>query len=287
MIRVRPSSVLLLVVIVLLACALIAQQHKEARLRTALAHYKSQDQYLMLHRLDKPFYLNWSDGAALQEAIKVVQATLNRYNLRPIVSVDVDDHELEDAGQSLTSRVKAIRPEEQELPLQEKLDLVLEPLHLGFVVHEGSIVITSRRAVERSHQVLSNILDQPIRLTWTDGTPLKSVIEQIRLNTRRRDLPNGVPIYFDPDSLKSAGLTWSSSVKAPPPSANLPLREQLRLVLESMGLAYQVKEGCLFIASQEEVEEHRRNQEDRRAKSFSPVQPSVRDLQVDGPPNSS
>ena len=80
-------------------------------------------------------------------------------------------------------------------------------------------------------------------------------------------------IVVDPDGLREAGQTLDSPVKAPPkaapPAGRCPMRsllghsrKQLRIMLEPLGLAAEVKDGAIVITSRGRVDE----------RSTSPVQ---------------
>ena len=71
--------------------------------------------------------------------------------------------------------------------------------------------------------------------------------------------PQGLPVLVDPDGLREAGQTLESPVKVPPkdPVTGNPLSigRQLRIVLEPLGLAVDVKDGAIVITSRGRVEE--------------------------------
>jgi hypothetical protein len=108
---------------------------------------------------------------------------------------------------------------------------------------------------------IHDALDQPIVLTYADDDPLDVVLKNIKALTTKNPkvpkLPSGIPIYVEPFGIQEAEISLSSLVKKPPAADTLTLREHLARVLDSLGLAYQVKAGFLMITSKEsnDVEE--------------------------------
>jgi len=153
--RIRLSTVLLLVVILVLGYALEVQQGKEARLRAALALYKRRSQGKIQSVLDLPIFLDWPDETSLEEVIERIKVSSSGTGLFPRgIPIYVDPVGLQQAGKTLSSRVNAPPPDEivSLLPLREKLRVILEPLGLAFQVKDASIVITSREAVAEPFQ---------------------------------------------------------------------------------------------------------------------------------------
>jgi hypothetical protein len=159
--RIRLGSVLLLVVLVVLGCALIVQQRREERLRAALAAYQSRSQGAIVRIMGDSLPLDWQDDTSLEEVIELISlGTSNRWDSFPKgVPIFVDPVALRQAGKTLKSPVKA-PPQDDEEPLTFRLKLraVLEPLGLACQVKEGALLITSRGTV-----------DEPIEETPEDG----------------------------------------------------------------------------------------------------------------------
>jgi hypothetical protein len=159
--RIRPVTVLLVALILFLGYTLVVGQRREARLREALALYRSRNQ-VQLERFLRtaPLQFGWPNGTPLSQAIdeiRVVTTGLTAFsNGLPIV-VDADG--LREAGQSLGSPLGPPPPDNLTgggsaggqspviLPLGEKLRIVLEPLGLAAEVKDGVVVITSRARV--------------------------------------------------------------------------------------------------------------------------------------------
>jgi RNA polymerase sigma factor (sigma-70 family) len=92
-------------------------------------------------------------------------------------------------------------------------------------------------------------LDERIAMSFPNDTPLGDVKRYIEQATQDHGagLPNGIPIYVDPQGLQDTDKTMASTV-----SINLegiPLRTTLELALRQLGLTYRVKDGLLIIES--------------------------------------
>jgi len=265
--RARLGTAILLLAIVALGFVLFAQQRREARLREALALFQNRAHHRIYGSLNvHEISLKWPDDATLEEVIGQVKriTTLPRFaQLRFGLPTSVDPIGLREAGQSLTSRVKGPPPKES-LPIEEHLRRILEPMGLAFQVKDGSLMITSRQAVEQSHELILSRLNQPVSLKWADDSSLEIVIQQVSLSTRGPGLPLGLPIYMDYWGLSEIDRSLDHLIVAPPPREDLPVREHLRRILEPLGLAYQLRDGALIIKSRNLVDETREKQEDGR-----------------------
>ncbi|MBX6316481.1 MAG: hypothetical protein IRY99_26750 [Isosphaeraceae bacterium] len=90
-------------------------------------------------------------------------------------------------------------------------------------------------------------LDRSIEMPFPDETPLGEVLKYLRAATRSSDLPNGIPIFVDPEGLKRAGVSLESKVQLK--AEGIPLREALAKILQPLKLDYTVEEGLLKIGS--------------------------------------
>lgn len=151
--RPRPATVLLLALIVVLGYAVIRGQRREARLREALARYRSRagdgPEQLMYAKLP----LDWPDGTTLAEAVKAIADSPQARFLFPRgVPILVDTDGLREAGRSLDSPLRTPPKDPatgEALRLWSQLQTVLEPLGLAAEVRNGIIVITSRERMDR------------------------------------------------------------------------------------------------------------------------------------------
>jgi len=95
---------------------------------------------------------------------------------------------------------------------------------------------------EKQTQAIVAALNKVVPLHF-EKAPLEDVIKTLKTATTSPELPQGIPIYLDPNCLQGAP-------KGPLGTLNLEgvrLKTSLRLLLEQMGLAYTVKEGLLMI----------------------------------------
>jgi len=262
--RTRLGTAILLLVIVALGFVLVAQQRREARLRTALALFQNRAHHRIYGSLNQhEISLKWADDATLDEVIGQVKRITNlpRFaQLRVGLPTYVDPIGLGEARQSLTSRVIGPPPKES-LPIEEHLRRILGPLGLAYQVKDGSLMITSRQAVERSHELILNRLNQPISLKWADGSSLEEVIDQVSLSTRGPGLALGLPIYVDYWGLSEIDRSLNNLILAPPPPEERPVREHLRRILQPLGLTYQLRDGAIMITSGKLVDETIEQQE--------------------------
>ncbi len=154
---IRLSSVLILV----LGYALIRQQRKEARLRDALAAYKSRADQKIVGVLGGWMPLGWPDGTPLEGAIQRIKSASSAGGRSPSfpkgIPIYVDGEALRRTGKTLQSPVKAAAPDPVNTvgpTLREKLRSFLEPMGLAYEVKDGAIMITTPDAVENSDIVV-------------------------------------------------------------------------------------------------------------------------------------
>jgi hypothetical protein len=160
------------------------------------------------------------------------------------LTVDIDSAGLLEAGQTLKSVALLPAAPTSDIPASDMIRQLLNPFDLAFKVQEGKLTITSRKALERSHENIVTLLDQPVKLTWSPHDSLRDVIERLRMETRVTNHPGGLPIFAQlggprsPDDL--LGLP-------DPPAEALPVREQLQRLLEPLGLRFEIRDGALLV----------------------------------------
>jgi hypothetical protein len=151
--RFRPGTVLLVVLILVLGSSLVTRQRREARLRAALALYKSRATGDLVEIMGRSVPMDWPEGTPLREAIEQIKdgtpASRGFPRGLPIV---VDPDGLREAGKSLSSPMAASPddPGAKPLSLRRKLRMILEPLGLAAEVKDGAIVITARSRVDEA-----------------------------------------------------------------------------------------------------------------------------------------
>jgi hypothetical protein len=107
---------------------------------------------------------------------------------------------------------------------------------------------------ERSQRIAAE-LGKPIDMKFANETPLEDVLKYVRSATMSPAFPEGIPIYVDPVGLQEAEKTHTSPVTIN--LTQVPLRTTLKLLLEQVGLAYQIKDGLLKITSMSSEDEAR------------------------------
>jgi hypothetical protein len=149
--RVRPVTVILLALILVLGYSLAVRQRREARLRAALALYKKRATGEIVRLRGDLIPTGWPEGTTLAEVIEDIKhAPCFSRDYPKGLPILVDPDGLREAGQSLSSPVPAPPPDDpnaQPLKLREKLRIILDPLGLAAEVKDGAIVITSRGRV--------------------------------------------------------------------------------------------------------------------------------------------
>jgi hypothetical protein len=242
---------LLLLLIAVLGFLLVRQERRVSRLKEALSIFEARAHKRILGRLDvKEVPMTWAENATLGEVISQINLMTSRPNfaqLRTGLPTLVDEAGLRAAGQSLSAHV--IAPTSEALPLEEHLRRIFEPLGLGYQVRDGALVITSRAAVERTHETIGKLFDRPIAPRWAEGTTLEGAFEKIRLATEGSALPLGLPIYVDPRLEQPLDSLLEDEIAPPSRGEVLSLREHLQRLLEPRGLAYELRHGALVIRS--------------------------------------
>lgn len=105
---------------------------------------------------------------------------------------------------------------------------------------------------DQAAEAIFTTLDQPLALTYPDGTPLQDALKNIRLCSTGPKLLAGLQIYVDPFGLATANQTMKSPVKKPR-DQSLTLREHLSEVLKSLGLGFAIRGRGLVITSEDAV----------------------------------
>jgi hypothetical protein len=149
--RIRPTTVLLLVLILALGYHLATGQRREARLRAALALYKGRATGDLVEIMGRSVPMDWPEGTPLGAAIEQVKDSApDSWGFPRGLPIVVDPDGLREAGRSLTSPMAAppYDPIAKPLPLRQKLRMILEPLGLAAEVRDGAIVITARNRVD-------------------------------------------------------------------------------------------------------------------------------------------
>jgi hypothetical protein len=240
--------------ILVLGGLIVAQQHREARIRAALSQFQSRTHEKIRSRLNYPILsqggaaaiaVNWGGSDSLEVVLQQLKLTIARLGGPPRgFTVAVDPLGLEEAGQDLQSLVQLPTAPKGELPFQKLLQQILEPNDLAWKVEDGTLTFTSREALDRLNQSILRRLDQPIILNWSKGDSLEAVIERIRVSTEGPSFPSGLPIFVQ----LSGSASRVDFRNLPEPVGNeLPISEQLRRILQPLGLRYGIWNGAVMI----------------------------------------
>lgn len=87
-------------------------------------------------------------------------------------------------------------------------------------------------------------LEEPISMSFANETPLDDLLKYIKQATTDRHY-SGIQIYVDPDGLRRANQTLTSTVTLD--VEGVPLRTTLAIALKQLGLSYHVQDGILVI----------------------------------------
>jgi hypothetical protein len=251
------GKVFLLLAILVLGGLIVAQQHREARLRAALSQFQGRTHAQIHSRLNYPLSwqggaaaipLNWGGTESLDVVLRELTKSTARLASRPrTFAVVVDPHGLEEAGLALQSIMQLPPAPTGELRLSDLFQKILEPNRLAWKVEDGTVMFTSRKGLERLNASIRQRLDQPIFLRWSNGDSLVDVIDRVRVSTEGPSFPSGLPIFIQ--DLGPASRE-DFRILADAEGRELPIGEQLRRVLEPLGLQYDVKNGAVLIAAE-------------------------------------
>jgi hypothetical protein len=150
--RIRPGTVILMIVIVGLGSALVVQQRSEARLREALAAYKTRSRGQIVRVLGGWLPIDWPEGTTLEDAIELIKSRSSiAWRFFPKgVPILIDPDGLRRAGKTLKSPLKALPPDPYppQIAFRKKLRAVLEPMGLAYEVKDGAIMITTPDSID-------------------------------------------------------------------------------------------------------------------------------------------
>jgi hypothetical protein len=107
------------------------------------------------------------------------------------------------------------------------------------------------------NQAILKVLEKPIRMSFSQETPLEDVITWIKQETTTAN--QTIPIYVDPIGLNEENKTLQSTV-CYLDLDGVPLKTSLRLMLRQLGLAYCVRDGVLIISSVQGISQELREE---------------------------
>jgi hypothetical protein len=165
--RLRLSTLMLLIIIFGMAVALVLQQQREARLRSALRSARNANEEAIRVALDQPFDAKLIKAKATGGALgivaldqpfdaKLIPGPTLALLLREIkwvtrngvlwdgIPIFVDPIGLQEAGQTMNSPVTV---SSEVVPIRKALEDALGQLKLCYVVKDGWILITSKESI--------------------------------------------------------------------------------------------------------------------------------------------
>jgi RNA polymerase sigma factor (sigma-70 family) len=125
----------------------------------------------------------------------------------------------------------------------------------GRILTRKTQVPTEGSGKDPRSRLIASKLDELVAMNFAQETALEDVLKYIKQSTKSSELPNGLPIYIDPLGLQEAERTEQSTIKID--LEGVPLRRTLQLLLRQLGLAYFVRDGMIYITSQENEDEAR------------------------------
>ena len=121
----------------------------------------------------------------------------------------------------------------------------LLPLKMAIAGHVNTGPIDGQD--DRSQRIFAE-LAKPLSMSFANETSLDDILKYVKKSTASPTYPDGIPIYVDPIGLQEAEKSLTSTVTID--LQQVPLRTSLSLLLNQLGLAYQVKDGLLKIISE-------------------------------------
>ena len=142
-IRIRLSTMLLLVAVIGMLIPFFVLRLTQARLRAEIKPYRSPVAEGVVELLERPVPLTYKDGAPLEAFLKDLKACSNGQPKLPTgIPIYVDPIGLSESKQTMASPVRRPAPD-RNLTLRAHLNLVLKPLGLGFTIRDRFLMITS------------------------------------------------------------------------------------------------------------------------------------------------
>ena len=149
--RLRLSTLILLIIIFGMAIALVLQQKREARLRSALRSARSLNDEAIRVALNQPFEAkflarNPLASPTLDELLTEIKRLTRNGVLWNGVPIYVDPIGLQEAGVTMASSVTV---SSKAMPIKEALEEALGQLKLDYVVRDGFLCISSKESTDK------------------------------------------------------------------------------------------------------------------------------------------
>ena len=143
--RLRLSTLILLIIIFGMAVTLVLQQQREARLRSALrsARNAASDKAILM-ALDQPFDAKLIPRPTLALLLKEINRVTANGMLWDGIPIYVDPIGLQEAGVTMNSPVTV---SSKAVPIRKALQDALGQLKLVYTVKDGLMMITSKESI--------------------------------------------------------------------------------------------------------------------------------------------
>jgi hypothetical protein len=146
--RIRLSTMLLLVLLVAVAFRSVVLKRNEAKLMADLSAYRNPKNEALADLLDQPLKLTYPGEATLEVFLKDIKRTTAGGTKLPAgIPIYVDPIGLSEAEKTMASPVEKPSAADK-LTLREHLKRVLKPVGLGFMIRSGFLMITSEETVD-------------------------------------------------------------------------------------------------------------------------------------------
>jgi hypothetical protein len=150
-VRLRLSTLILLIIIFGMAIALVLQQKREARLRSALRSARSLNDEAIRVALNQPFEAkflarNPLARPPLDQLLTEIKRRTSNGVLWNGVPIYVDPIGLQEAGVTMASSVTV---SSKAMPIKEALEEALGQLKLDYVVRDGFLCISSKESTDK------------------------------------------------------------------------------------------------------------------------------------------
>ena len=253
------GTAFLLLAILILGLLVAREQHRETRLKAALARFQNREHqeiystlnYATLDPTSSPLSLvSWGGNSSLETVLDHITALTTRAPIRGprrVLSVEVDATGLQETGLSLKSVAKLPAAPTDLIEIRAVVLQMLAPFDLAYQVKDGRLTITSQKQVRRLDERILKHLDDRIVISWSSGDSLQAVIERVRERSRGPNFPEGLPIFLGVrgDTGPDERLTLASTGRD-----ELPIRDQLSRLLAPLALRFDVQDGALLIVKE-------------------------------------
>jgi hypothetical protein len=239
-----------------------AQTAREREKKTSPTPALSAKAKAINQTLEKRIPIRFGEGISLEDALAYIVRSTRGSNT-PGTPIYVEPKGLSEAEVSMASTV---RLNIEGKALRATLKLMLDQLKLAYYVKDDILFISSNRGIERERKDSRTIaaddtaetkatiaaLEKPMSVPCADETPFERLLEHIQKSGPKDE--DGVSIQFAPDTKEMAKARKSmSSFVRNLGFDDVSAKTILRLAVNQLDLAYDVKDGIVIISSPEAI----------------------------------